>query len=163
MFNKLTSPRATCYLSGQWVINADAMLSAPMVEHLFLMLVVAPFVLYGWPLVPMLRGLLAIVRRSIAVPSPIHRRSIADPLLRLSSLRSLGRWLVTPVVAWMAMNTVLLGRHVPAAYDFALRHEASQLPGHFHSLLVVHSATLARCRAQGQLGHPHLFDLGRCG
>jgi cytochrome c oxidase assembly factor CtaG len=72
MFNKLTSPRATCCLSGQRVINADAMLSAHMVEHLLLMSVVAPFVLYGWPLVPMLRGLPAIVRRSIAVPSPIR-------------------------------------------------------------------------------------------
>jgi cytochrome c oxidase assembly factor CtaG len=31
--------------------------------------------------------------------------------------------MITPLVAWLAMNLVFLGWHVPAAYDFALEHE----------------------------------------
>jgi putative membrane protein len=91
---------------------ADAMLSAHMVEHLLLMTAVPPLVLYGLPVVPLLRGL----------PEPV-RRWIIGPLLRVSALRRLGYLLVTPVVAWLLMNLVFLGWHVPAAYDFALEHE----------------------------------------
>ena len=91
---------------------ADAMLSAHMVEHLLLMSVVPPLLLYGWPVVPMLRG----------IPSAL-RRPIVNPFIRSSSLRRLGHWLVTPLVAWLAMNLTFLGWHIPAAYDFALEHE----------------------------------------
>jgi putative membrane protein len=91
---------------------ADALLSAHMVEHLLLMSVVPPLLLYGLPVVPLLRGL----------PAPITR-SIVGPLLRQSWLRRFGNWLVTPLVAWFAMNFAFLGWHVPAAYDFALKHE----------------------------------------
>jgi putative membrane protein len=48
---------------------------------------------------------------------------VAGPLIRNSSLRKLAHWLVTPVVAWLAMNVTLLAWHVPSAYDFALEHE----------------------------------------
>ena len=33
------------------------------------------------------------------------------------------RWIVTPVVAWLAMNLSFLAWHILAAYDFALEHE----------------------------------------
>ncbi len=91
---------------------ADAMLSAHMVEHLLLMSVVPPLLLFGWPVVPMLRG----------VPTPL-RDAIISPLIRWSSLRRLQHWLVTPLVAWLAMNLTFLGWHIPGAYDFALDHE----------------------------------------
>lgn len=91
---------------------ADAMLSAHMVEHLLLMSVVPPLLLFGWPVVPMLRGL----------PTAL-RNVIISPLIRSSSLRRLQHWLVTPLVAWLAMNLTFLGWHIPAAYDFALDHE----------------------------------------
>ena len=91
---------------------ADTMLSAHMVEHLLLMSVVPPLLLLGWPIVPMLRG----------VPAPL-RHAVIDPLIRSSSLRKLGHWLVTPLVAWLAMNVTFLGWHIPGAYDFALEHE----------------------------------------
>jgi len=48
---------------------------------------------------------------------------LAAPLLRLSWLRRLGRWFISPLVAWIVMNAIFIGWHVPAAYDFALRHE----------------------------------------
>src|SRR5664280_3421685 len=56
---------------------ADALLSAHMVEHLLLMSFVPPLVLYGLPVVPLLRGL----------PKPLTRW-IVGPLLRISALRS---------------------------------------------------------------------------
>ena len=91
---------------------ADALLSAHMVEHLLLMSAVPTLLLMGWPVVPLLRGLPEILRRLIV-----------GPLLRLSFLRRFAHWLVTPVVAWLAMNVTFLVWHIPGLYSFALEHE----------------------------------------
>jgi putative membrane protein len=91
---------------------ADALLSAHMVEHLLLMSFVPPLLLLGYPVVPLLRGL----PRGFTV-------RLVGPLLRLEALRRVGHFLTTPLVAWLAMNLIFLGWHVPAAYDFALEHE----------------------------------------
>src|SRR5580693_6303176 len=91
---------------------ADALLSAHMVEHLLLMSFVPPLLLLGYPVVPLLRGL----PRGFTV-------RVVGPLLRLKGLRHLGHFLTTPVVAWLVMNLIFLGWHVPSAYDFALEHE----------------------------------------
>jgi putative membrane protein len=91
---------------------ADVLLSAHMVEHLLLMSFAPPLLLLGWPVVPMLRGL----PRGVTV-------RVLGPLIRMKALRHLGHFLITPLVAWLAMNLVFLSWHVPAAYDFALEHE----------------------------------------
>ncbi len=91
---------------------ADALLSAHMVEHLLLMSFAPPLILLGYPQVPLLRGL----------PRWVTIR-LLGPLLRIRGLRKLGHFLITPRVAWFAMNLTFLGWHVPAAYDFALEHE----------------------------------------
>jgi putative membrane protein len=91
---------------------ADALLSAHMAEHLLLMSFVPPLLLIAWPVVPMLRGL----------PRGLTRYIVA-PLIRRRRLRQLGHWLVTPILAWLAMNITFLAWHIPAAYDFALEHE----------------------------------------
>jgi cytochrome c oxidase assembly factor CtaG len=91
---------------------ADAVLSAHMVEHLLLMSFVPPLLLLGDPQVPLLRGL----PHGLTV-------NLLGPLFRLKALRTLGRFLTRPLVAWLAMNLFFLGWHVPAAYDFALEHE----------------------------------------
>ncbi|WP_158793017.1 cytochrome c oxidase assembly protein [Granulicella sp. L60] len=91
---------------------ADALLSAHMIEHLLLMSFVPPLLLLGYPVVPLLRGL----PRTIT----IH---ILGPLIRISALRRLGHFLTTPLVAWLIMNLIFLGWHIPTAYDFALDHE----------------------------------------
>ena len=83
-----------------------------MVEHLLLMSFAPPLLLLGYPVVPLLRGLPCGVR--------IH---VLGPLIRIKWLRDLCYLLITPLVAWLAMNLVFLGWHVPAAYDFALEHE----------------------------------------
>ncbi len=90
---------------------ADALLSAHMVEHLLLMSVVPPLLLFGAPVVPLLRGLPALVIRLTA------------PVIGSRALSRFGHWLITPLVAWLLMNITFLGWHVPAAYDFALEHE----------------------------------------
>jgi putative membrane protein len=90
---------------------ADALLSAHMVEHLLLMSFVPPLLLLGYPAVPMLRGL------------PRVLIGLMGPLFRLKALRQLGHFLTAPIVAWLMMNLIFLGWHVPSAYDFALEHE----------------------------------------
>ncbi|HEX3966895.1 MAG TPA: cytochrome c oxidase assembly protein [Edaphobacter sp.] len=91
---------------------ADVLLTAHMVEHLLLISFAPPLLLLGCPVVPLLRGL----PRVITV-------YLLGPLIRVKLLRDLGNFLITPLVAWLAMNLVFLGWHVPAAYDFALEHE----------------------------------------
>lgn len=91
---------------------ADALLSAHMVEHLLLMSVVPPLLLWGLPVVPLLRGL----------PGPVPK-NIVGLLIRIRAVRQFAHWLVTPLVAWLAMNVALLAWHIPRAYDFALEHE----------------------------------------
>jgi cytochrome c oxidase assembly factor CtaG len=114
--------RLASFLSGLgllWIATAspldgfaDALLTAHMVEHLLLMSAIPMLLLYGLPVVPLLRGL----------PRPIVRW-IAGPLLRVSALRRFAHWLVSPAIAWLAMNLAYLCWHVPAAYDFALENE----------------------------------------
>ncbi len=91
---------------------ADRNLTAHMIEHLLLMSVVPPLLLVGWPAVPLLRGFPVWLRKPL-----IH------PLLGSRHLRSMGQWLVKPIVAWTLMNLTLLAWHVPVAFDFALNHE----------------------------------------
>lgn len=119
---QFTVLRLNCFLLGLAVLwlavasplddFADALLSAHMVQHLLLMSVVPPLLLLGWPVVPLLRGMPAWILKPVL-----------GPLLRLAVLRRLGRWLISPPVAWIAMNLTFLGWHIPAAYDFALQHE----------------------------------------
>jgi putative membrane protein len=120
--DQFTDLRLACFLGGLVLLwldvgspmdgFADALLSAHMVEHLILMSAVPPLLLYGLPVVPLLRGL----------PAPITH-GVAGSLLRISGLRRFGHWLATPVVAWFAMNIAFLGWHIPGAYNFALEHE----------------------------------------
>ena len=119
---QFTPTRLASFLSGLAVLwiaiaspmdgFADALLTAHMIEHLLLMSAIPMLLLYGLPVVPLLRGL----------PRPLLRW-ILGPLLRVRSLRSFGRWLVRPAVAWLAMNVGYLGWHMPAAYDLALENE----------------------------------------
>jgi cytochrome c oxidase assembly factor CtaG len=91
---------------------ADALLTAHMIEHLLLMSAIPMMLLYGLPVVPLLRGL----------PGPVLRR-VVGPLIRVTALRRLAEWVVTPAVAWLGMNVAYLAWHVPAAYNYALENE----------------------------------------
>ncbi len=135
---QFTVERLASFLSGLallWTVVgspmdgfADALLTMHMVEHLLLMSAIPMLLLYGLPVVPMLRGL----------PGPVVRWVVA-PLVRIRALRRMLQWLVTPVVAWLAMNVAYLAWHVPAAYNFALEnepaHDAEHLCFLFTSLM----------------------------
>jgi cytochrome c oxidase assembly factor CtaG len=108
-----------CGLALLWVVVAspmdgfaDALLTAHMIEHLLLMSAIPMLLLYGLPVVPLLRGL----------PRPVLK-FVVGPLVRITALRRVGEWLVTPAVAWLGMNVAYLCWHVPAAYDLALENE----------------------------------------
>lgn len=103
---------------------ADSLLTVHMVEHLLLMSAIPMLLLYSLPVVPLLRGLPSLVTRAIL-----------GPLLRLRTLRSLAHWLVTPAIAWLAMNLGYLLWHVPAAYDLALENETIHKLEHLTFLL----------------------------
>lgn len=117
-----TVARLTSFLSGMLVLwlsiaspidgFADVLLSAHMVQHLLLMSVVPPLVLWGAPVVPLLRGL----------PRWIVK-TLLGPLFAWRFLRKLAHFFTAPAVAWLSFNLVFLAWHLPAAYDFALQHE----------------------------------------
>lgn len=98
---------------------ADTLLSAHMVEHLLLMSAVPPLLLLGLPVVPLLRGLPQVLRHQVM-----------GPLLRLRWLRRFGHWLITPIVAWLAMNITFLAWHIPGPYCYALEHEGWHVVEH---------------------------------
>ena len=76
---------------------ADALLSAHMVEHLLLMSFVPPLLLLGLSAGP-----------AAARPSAHPHQSTCWALcFACKALRTLGRFLVTPLVAWLAMNLSL--------------------------------------------------------
>jgi putative membrane protein len=116
------SSRLLCFLAGMLVLwiaiaspidgFADVLLSAHMVQHFLLMSVVPPLLLFGAPVVPVLRGL---PRWTI--------RKLLGKVIALRWLRATGYFLTSPIVAWLAFNLVFLGWHLPKAYDFALRNE----------------------------------------
>jgi putative membrane protein len=91
---------------------ADALLTAHMIEHLLLMSAIPMLLLYGLPVVPLLRGL----------PRPFVRIFLG-PLMRSGALRRILHWMMTPAISWLAMNVTYLCWHIPAAYDFALENE----------------------------------------
>jgi cytochrome c oxidase assembly factor CtaG len=119
---QFTPARLAAFLSGLaifWLATAspldgfaDALLTAHMVEHLLLMSAIPMLLLHGQPVVPLLRGLPALVVRRIV-----------GPLLRVRALRRLAEWLVSPAIAWLAMNLAYLSWHAPAAYNLALESE----------------------------------------
>ena len=131
---QFTAERLACFLSGLtllWIAIAspldgfaDTLLTVHMVEHLLLMSAIPMLLLYALPVVPLLRGL----------PAPITR-IVAGPLLRLRALRALAHWLVTPAIAWLAMNIAYLAWHVPAAYDLALENEGIHAAEHLCFLI----------------------------
>jgi len=120
--NCFTAWRLTAFLVGMLVLwlsigspidaLADALLSAHMVQHLLLVSVVPLLIVLGAPVVPLLRGL---PRWAV--------KTVLRPFFVSPFLRRVGRFLIAPIVAWLAMNLVLLIWHVPAAYDYALQHE----------------------------------------
>jgi putative membrane protein len=84
---------------------ADRQLSVHMVQHLLIVFVAAPLIVAGAPIRLALRTL------------PRRGREALVRLLHSRVAHALGH----PVVAWSVFAAVMLGTHIPAVYDLALR------------------------------------------
>jgi putative membrane protein len=86
------------------------LLTSHMLQHMILMMVVPPLILIGDPAIPLLHGM------------PLSAsRDMLGPVMSWPPLQRLGQRLTHPVTAWLLMAMAMLGWHVPAAYEFALR------------------------------------------
>jgi putative membrane protein len=85
--------------------------SAHMAQHELLMLIGAPLLIVGRPIVPLLWSL------------PESMRPAAGATLNVSLVATLWRWLTTPVVAWALHGLVIWVWHLPVLYEGAIRHE----------------------------------------
>lgn len=112
-------PRTACFLAGLVVIAvallspidryADLLLWVHMIQHLLLMLVAAPLVLLGSPLLLAVRSL-----------PPGRLRQAWTRAARGRGFRILGH----PLLGWAVFVAVLAGTHFTPLYDAALEHRA---------------------------------------
>lgn len=94
---------------------ADKLFWAHMLEHVLLLVVVAPLLALAAPWMRLWRAFPLRWRRPIA-RSLAHGRWAAP-------LRGTTRWMTAPLVAWGLLNLDVVGWHVPAMYDLTLRSE----------------------------------------
>lgn len=85
--------------------------SMHMIQHELLMLVGAPLMIVGRPIVPWLWAL------------PAGLRGAAAPALQGRVVASLWRWLTFPLAAWALHGFTLWVWHLPALYEAAVHHE----------------------------------------
>jgi cytochrome c oxidase assembly factor CtaG len=85
----------------------DTFFWAHMVQHIALMMVIAPLLLLGAPVLLVLR----------VSPRNVRRRWVT-PILRSRVVS----WLTHPAVGWAIFAGVLLGTHFSPFYNFALEH-----------------------------------------
>lgn len=91
---------------------SDRLLVIHMAQHFVLMSIAPPLIVFGSPVVPMLRGL-----------PRWFVRPVLGPLIRFRWLREFFHALVQPKLAWLLMNLAYIGWHIPAAYEAALANE----------------------------------------
>ena len=114
--------RLACFLGGIFALFVAAaspldtfsgsLLVMHMAQHYVFISAAPPLILFGAPVVPLLRGL------------PLwFVRPVLGPLFRTAFLRQVARFFVRPRVAWIAMNVSFVGWHIPRAYEFALSSE----------------------------------------
>lgn len=90
----------------------DVSLTAHMIQHILLMLVAPPLVLLGAPALPLLHGF-----------PQWFVRSMLGPFLRFRPVQVAGKALVHPLVCWILAAVAMVGWHVPAAFELALRSD----------------------------------------
>ncbi len=88
----------------------DVSLTIHMVQHLLLAAVAPPLILLSAPELPLLRGL----------PQTLAR-GVVSPFLRLRFTKKFGHLIFNPAICWLVATLVLIGWHVPAVFELALR------------------------------------------
>jgi putative membrane protein len=91
---------------------SDVLFSAHMTQHEILMLVAAPLLVIGRPLLAMLWAV------------PEHRRAEIAHAVRRPRVVSMWQWLTTPLVVFLLHGVALWIWHVPALFEWALHSEA---------------------------------------
>jgi putative membrane protein len=91
---------------------ADRLFWAHMVQHMLLQMVVPPLILLGAPWLQLWR----------VVPLAVRRR-LAGSLVHSARLRLVSRILTRPSIAWLLFLEAIAVSHLPAIFDYALRHE----------------------------------------
>jgi putative membrane protein len=91
---------------------SDLLFSAHMTQHEILMLVAAPLLVFGQPLLAMLWAV------------PAHRRVVVAQAVRQRPVLSTWHWLTTPLVVFLLHGVALWLWHIPALFEWALHSEA---------------------------------------
>jgi len=118
--NRFDASRLAAFQSGLIVVLlaltspidvfAGLLLFVHMTQHILLTMVAPPLLLLGAPMLPLLRGL----------PRLILTR-MAGPILTIAPLRSVGSFLVRPIVALTSFSLATVVWHIPVLYELALR------------------------------------------
>src|SRR5580704_9989420 len=88
----------------------DVSLTIHMVQHLLLAAVAPPLLLLGAPELPLLRGL----------PQPLAR-GVVSPFLRLPFTKRFSQLISNPTICLLLPTLALIGWHIPAIFELALR------------------------------------------
>jgi putative membrane protein len=91
---------------------SDVLFSAHMTQHEILMLVAAPLLVFGQPLLALLWAV------------PARRRAEAAHAVRRPLVLSTWEWLTTPLVVFLLHGFALWIWHVPALFEWALHSDA---------------------------------------
>ena len=99
-----------CALLSPLDAFAGWLLTVHMIQHLLLMMVAPPLILWGAPYLPLLSGL----------PRHFSINGIG-PFLSSTGLRKMARFVSHPVFCWSAFISFNVGWHLPVMYELALR------------------------------------------
>jgi cytochrome c oxidase assembly factor CtaG len=135
---RLTAVRLAAFIAGISILQIalaspiDAfdpfLLSDHMLQHMLLMMIVPPLLLLGDPVMALLHGM---PRWAI--------RSAFGPTLRFRPVVLLGRLLTYPPIALLLISLAMIGWHLPALYELALRspgwHEVEHASFLFSALI----------------------------
>lgn len=103
---------ATVFVALQSPLDVAATFSLQvhMIQHLLLIVIAPPLLLYGTPTLPMIAGL-----------PKSFREGWLTPFVTWKPLRNAIGFLVHPAVAWLIFAVTLWGWHAPQIYDLALQ------------------------------------------
>lgn len=90
---------------------ADDLFSAHMAQHMLLLLVIPPLLVYGRPVITWLWAFDLGARRGI-----VHG-------WKRTGMQAVFEWLMRPSVVWVLLTAALCFWHLPGPYDWAVRHE----------------------------------------
>jgi len=113
-----------CALCSPLDAFAGWLLTVHMIQHLLLMMVAPPLILWGAPYLPLLSGL----PRYFSVNG-------VGPFLSSTVLRKVASFVSHPAFCWSAFISINVGWHLPAMYELALRSPSWHRLEHFSFLI----------------------------